>query len=76
MADIDRVQSEAKVRRKILKQEIHEAEIRSKYKSNELKESAEEVDGQLHHALKNRQSFQAAYDFKWEDIATKSENAG
>ena len=52
MSDIDRVWNEAKARRKILKQEVKEAEIRSKNKNSEIKDSAEDVDKQLKLVLK------------------------
>ena len=61
MSDIDRVWNEAKARRKILKQEVKEAEIRSKNKNSEIKDSAEDVDKQLKLVLKKQAELQTMY---------------
>lgn len=65
MSDIDRVWNEAKVRRKILRQEVKEAEIHAKSKGGEVEESAEEIDKQLRLLLKKQaelQALQKAYE--------------
>lgn len=61
MSDIDKVWNEVKARRKILKQEVKEAEIRSKNKGSEIKDSAEGVDKQLNLVLKKHAELQTLY---------------
>lgn len=60
MGDIDRVWNEAKARRKVLKQEVKEAEIRSKGNGNQIEESAEEIEIQLRELMKKQAELQAA----------------
>lgn len=60
MADIDRVWNDAKAQRRILKQQLNEAEIRSKDTGPKVDESAEEIDKMLRQLLQKQGELQAA----------------